>query len=49
VLSAVLPWLIAAALVLLPVILRIFGEDDDPHNETVHEDGEEPELLPLAA
>jgi hypothetical protein len=40
----VLPWLLVAAVVLLPVILRIFAEGDDPGSGLVHHSGgDEPE------
>jgi len=43
----VLPWLLVAAVVLLPVVLRIWGEPDDPGNGTVHHSGDgEPEQDP---
>ena len=51
VLSVVLPWLILAVIVLMPVILRIWGEDGPDNGVVHHSDDGEPEQdpeLPLA-
>lgn len=40
-LSAVLPWIMAAAILVLPVVLRFWGEDDA--DNTVHHQDDPPD------